>query len=355
MQSGCEDTLEELYAIKFCFKLGKNATETYGMLQTAFGASCMNRASVFERHKRFKEGRQSVRDDERCGRSKEVNTPELIDQIKNFMDKDCHVSIETISAQFDVSVGTVHTIIREELKMRKICTKFVPRVLREDQKERHCHDSREMVELINSDPALHDDLMTCNESWIYCYDPVTKKQSSQWKHAGSPRPKKVRQSKSTHKLLMIPFFDSTGMIYMHWVPIGQTVNKEYYVEVLREFRKRFRWKRPALFKSGQWHSQQDNAPVHNSILVTDYLTKMGIKRVPQPLYSPDLAPCDFSIFPKLKEKLRGCRYEIIEEMKEAVMKVIDTLTQEDFHGAFQKLFQQYNKFIAAGGDYFEGD
>ena len=74
------DILEERYAIKFCFKLGKNATETYGMLQTAFGASCMNRASVLEWHKRFKEGRESVRDDERCGRSKEVNTPELIGQ-----------------------------------------------------------------------------------------------------------------------------------------------------------------------------------------------------------------------------------------------------------------------------------
>ena len=72
MQSGRENTLEEL---------GKNdATETYGMLQTAFRPSCMNRASVFEWHKRFKEGRESVRDDERCGRSKEVNTPELIGQ-----------------------------------------------------------------------------------------------------------------------------------------------------------------------------------------------------------------------------------------------------------------------------------
>ena len=130
-----------------------------------------------------------------------------------------------------------------------------------------------------------------------------------------------------------PFFDSIGMIYMLWVPTGQTVNKECYVEVLREFRKRFLGKRPALFKSGQWHFEQDNAPVHNSIIVTDYLTKMGINTVPYPPYSPDLAPCDFWLFPKL----RGCRYVTIEEMEEAVTKVIDTLTQEDFHGAFQKL------------------
>ena len=131
----------------------------------------MNQASVFEWHKRFKEGRESVRDNERCRRSKEVNTPELIGQIKNFMNKDHRVSIETISAQFDVSVGTVHIIIREKLKMRKIRAKFVPKVLREDQKERRCHDSREMVEMIISDPAVLDALVTCDESWIYCYDP----------------------------------------------------------------------------------------------------------------------------------------------------------------------------------------
>ena len=110
-------------------------------------------------------------------------------------------------------------------------------------------------------------------------------------------------------------------------------------------------KRPALFKSGQWHFQQDEAAVHNSILVTDYSTKMGIKTVPHPPYSPDVGPCDFWLFPKLT----GCRYETIEKMKKAVTKVIDTLTQEDFHGAFQKLLERYNKCIAAGGEYFEGD
>ena len=80
MQSGCEDTLEERYTIKFHFKLGKNATETYGLLQTAFRPSCMNWASFFEWHKTFKEGRESVKDDARCRGSKEVNTPELIGQ-----------------------------------------------------------------------------------------------------------------------------------------------------------------------------------------------------------------------------------------------------------------------------------
>ena len=97
------------------------------------------------------------------------------------------------------------------------------------------------------------------------------------------------------------------------------------------------------FPPGQCTSPQFH-PCH-------YLTKMGIKTVPQPPYCPDLAPCDFGLFPNL----RGCRYETIEEMKEVLTRVMDTLTQEDFHGAFQKLLERYNKCIATEGDYFEGD
>ena len=92
------------------------------------------------------------------------------------MDKDRRVSIETISAHFDVCVGTVYTIIRGGLKMQKICTKFVPSVVREDQKGKRCHDSREMVERINSDLAVLDALVTCDGSWIYCYDTEAKRQ-----------------------------------------------------------------------------------------------------------------------------------------------------------------------------------
>ena len=90
--------------------------------------------------------------------------------------------------------------------------------------------------------------------------------------------------------------------------------------------------------------------MHQYSLVTDYLTKMGIKTVPHPPYSPDVAPGDFWLF----SKLTGCHYETIEEIKEAVTKVIDMLTQEDFYGASQKLLERY-KCIKAGGDYFERD
>ena len=230
--------------------------------------------------------------------------------------------------------------------MQKICAKFVPRMLR-DQKERRCHDSRVMVELINSNPAVLDALVTCDESWIYCYDPETKRLSSQWKHAGSPRHKKARQSNSTHKLLMIPFLTALAWSTYTGFPLDRQSTswgfKVVQEEIPSEEASTLQIGSVA-FPPGQYTSPQP-------ILVTDYLTKMGIKTVPQPPYSPELAPCDSCLFPKL----RGCRHVTIVVMKEAVTKVIDTLTQEDFLGAFQKLLERYNKSIATGGDYSEGD
>ena len=188
------NTLEERYAIKSCFKHGKDgATETYGMLQTAFGAPCMNQASVLEWHMRFKEGRGSVRDDERFRRSKEVNTAELIGQ-------------------------------RVGLGLGLLCWGF----------------------------------------------------------------KEVREE--------IPWEEANTL------QIGSVA-----------------------FPPGRCTSPQLH-PCHRLFDQDRHLHNSSSP------YSPDLAPCNFWQFPKLS----GCRYETIEEMKEAVTMVIDTLTQEDFHGAFQK-------------------
>ena len=141
--------------------------------------------------------------------------------------------------------------------------------------------------------------------------------------------------KSIHQSWLAKEF-GLGLLCWGFRGVQQEIPKEAASTLQIGFRMRFGWKSLVLSKSGQWHLHQNNAPLHNSILVTDYLTKMGINTVPQPPYSPDLAPCDFWWF----SKLRGCRYETVEEMKEGVTKVSDTLTQEDFHEVLQKLLER---------------
>ena len=161
-------------------------------------------------------------------------------------------------------------------------------MLREDQKERHCHVSREMVELINSDPAVLDALVTCDESWVYCYDPETKRQSSQWKHAGSPRSKKARQQIHP-QTFDDPFFwqhwHDLHALGSHWTDSQQGILcwgfKGVKGEIPSEEASTLEIGLVA-FPPGQCTSPQLHA-----------LSKIGIKTVPQPPYSPDLAPCEF--------------------------------------------------------------
>ena len=193
--------------------------------------------------------------------------------------------------------------------------------------------------------------MLCDESWIYCYDPETK-----WKHAGSPRPKKARQSKSTHKHLMIPFF----LTALAWsTRTGFPLDRQS----IRNTMLTFSGSSGSDSVGRGWHSSNrvsgiSTRTMHQSTTPSLSQTIWPRWASRQFLTLPivqTLLPVTFVLFPKLKKNLRGCCYETIEEMKEAVTKVTDTLIQEDFHGAFKKLLERYNKWIAAGGDYFEGD
>ena len=157
-----------------------------------------------------------------------------------------------------------------------------------------------MLNDVNDDPDFVKKVITGDESWVYGYDVETKAQSSQWKHTESPRPKKAHQVRSNVKVLLTVFFDYHGVVHQEFIPQGRTVNKEYYLEVMRRLREAIRKKRPELWKNNSWLLHHDNAPAHSSLLVRNFLVKNNTIIMPQPPYSPDLAPCDFFLFPRLK-------------------------------------------------------
>jgi len=130
---------------------------------------------------------------------------------------------------------------------------------------------------------------------------------------------------------------------------------KFYCEVLRRLRENVRCKPPEMWKNGNWLLHHDKAPAHTSLVTREFLTKNNVTTVPHPAYSPDLAPCDFYVFPKMKLRLKGRRFVSIEEIRAESQQVLSTLTPEDFSECFQKWQNRWDRCIQAQGDYFEGD
>lgn len=347
--------LEQRANIKFCVKLGKSATETLSLIQDAYGNDALSRARCFEWHSRFINGRNSLEDDERSGRPTTSTSPEMVREVEQLVRADRRISINDVSEELDISYGSVQSILTSDLGMHRVAARFVPKVLNNDQKELRVEICQDMLQRVEDDPSFLSRIITGDETWVYGYDPETKQQSSQWKRPSSPRPKKARQSKSGLKSMLIVFFDIYGIVHREFVPQGQNINAEFYCEVLKRLREDIRRKRPSLWQNQNWVLQHDNAPAHNALRTRELLSRMGTTVAPHPPYSPDLAPCDFYLFPKMKSKLKGRRFNDIHTIKSESQRVLNSLRENDFQKAFLSLQSRWASCIDSEGDYFEGD
>ncbi|UYV76633.1 hypothetical protein LAZ67_14001537 [Cordylochernes scorpioides] len=248
-----------------------------------------------------------------------------------------------------------HSIFINDLGMRRVTAKFVPKLLNCDQKQHCMNIANEMLDSVRDDPNFLQRVITGDEAWVYGYDVETKAQSSQWKLPHEPRPKKARQDRSNVKVLLTVFFDCRGVVHHEFLPQGRTVNKEYYLQVMRNLREAIRQKRPDLWKNKNWFLHHDNAPAHTSLLVRDFLAQKHTLMMPQPPYSPDLAPCDFFLFPKLKRPMKGRRYATLDEIKTASKEELKKIFKNDFLKCFEDWKNHWHKCIISHGDYFEGD
>ena len=164
-----------------------------------------------------------------------------------------------------------------------------------DQKQRRLHISSGL--LCNAE--MFDRVITSDETWCFQYDPETKQQSMQWKTQNSRRPKKARMSWSQVKNMLVCSFDHKRIVHYEFIAQGQMVNKQCYLEVLTSLRESVRRKRPGLWPD-KWILHHDNVPAHDVLRVREFLAKNSITKMDHLPYSPELAPCNFWLFPKLK-------------------------------------------------------
>ena len=206
----------------------------------------------------------------------------MIERVRQIIREDCRHTIDEVIMLVGISRGTCHKILTEDLKMRRVASKFVPRLLSVDQKQQQLDVCLDLKENAANDPSFLLNVITGDETCVYAYDPETKTQSSQWRSPGSPRPKKARQVRSYIKSMLICFFDQKGIVHKEFVPLGQTVNAAFYIEVLRRLRENVRRTRPDQWQNKTWLLHHDNAPAHAALLTQRFLTDYSILPLARP-------------------------------------------------------------------------
>lgn len=300
--------------IRFLFLDGKTCEQIKVKLDAVYGGLSPSMSTVRYWFNEFKRGRTSVFDEDRPGRPADVVTEEVVQKVKNIMVTDRRTKVRELAEAVGVSYGTAINIIHDKLNMKKVSARWVPRLLTDENKRLRLSISKESLGLFERNPQeFFRRVVTVDETWIHYYTPETKRQSKQWIFSNESAPKKAKTVPSAGKVMATIFWDSKGIILIDFLQKGKTITGPYYSELLDQFDKKIKETRPHLAKKKVLF-HHDNAPAHSSKIVTAKLTQLRYELLPHPPYSPDLAPCDFFLFPNMKTWLGGKKFRSNEEI-----------------------------------------
>ena len=339
--------------IKFQVLLGKEPPAIHQELVEALAGYAPSIQTVRHWVNFFRGGDTAVADAARSGRPVVQKTDEMVAKVKVVLDEDRRSTVEHVAEEVGISVGTAHSIITEQLEMRKLAAKWVPHLLSEEQRQVRVRVCRSHLQRLRREPGLLNRIVTGDETWCYSFDPLLKSQSAEWHTPNSPRPTKAIRSRAALKLLHCVFFDFQGVLLNYSMPRGQTVNGDVYLDILRKLRRAIRDKRPAELLDDGVLLLHDNAGPHRCHDVVETVVSWGWEILEHPPYSPDLAPCDFFLFPKMKMPLRGICFEDEEAINTAVSASLRELTDAGLGQAFEQLQRRWSKCVHNDGWYVE--
>lgn len=337
----------------FLWKRGVSGAEIQRQLADVFGVQAMSRSTVFRWLDLLKTGRDSLEDDPRQGRPSTAVSDKSVAAVKNVLEDDRRATVRDIAEEVGISAERVHYVLHEELHMTKVCARWVPRLLGAEQKAERVQKC-EMLKLTLEDYGdnFWRRLVTADETWIPYYNPETKEQSKQWICAGETPPIKARTVPSIGKVMITVFWDAQGIVFIDYLPKGETINAARYVSSLNNLHNILSKKRPGKLRQ-RILLQHDNARPHTARATLTALRDKNWEILPHPPYSPDLAPSDYHLFGPLKKALRGRKFNNIEEVKHAIKSWIRETPESWFAEGLFKLPERWDKCIAEDGSYFE--
>ncbi|GFY10141.1 histone-lysine N-methyltransferase SETMAR [Trichonephila clavipes] len=261
------------------------------------------------------DGRENVNDEPRFGRPS-VITDDLVNAVDEKIRKGRLFTISTLALEFpNVGRTTLHKVVSEKLKFRKLCARWVPRLLTEEHKLKRIACALDFLDRYHEGDQFLERIVTGDETWVSHITPESKRQSMEWRHTNSPVRVKAKRTISTRKVMANVFWDRHGVLLVECNQQGTTINAAAYCATLTKLRRAIQNKRRGLLTSGVL-LLYDNARPHSAINTQNLIRSFGWEQIDHPLYSPDLAPSDFHLFRYLKEFLGGKRFDTADEVKE---------------------------------------
>ena len=332
---------------------GYSAAYIHERIQRVYGDPCFSDSSVRQWVRRFKEEdpvETNLHDRKRSDRPLCASYVLHQEHVHSLVKANRRVTQKDIALGVGISKERVQHILTAILGYRKVSARWVPRQLAtalKDQRMQVC------LELLNrfeqNGDAFLPRIVTGDESRVHHYDPESKIQSMEYRHKDFPTLKKFKVVASARKVLLNIFLDWDGIVHIEFLEQGQTVNSEQYVSTLQSVKARLR--RVRRNKDSILH--HDNAMPHKCHMTQQALTRLKLTTLPYPPYSPDLAPSDFYLFPKLKRHLKGNHYENYADVEAAVCQLCKEKSPEFFTDGLRQLVWCWQRCVDRNGDYVE--
>ncbi len=337
--------------IHFCVKVGWSLPDTRKALQHVFGGDTIGRSWINFWYKQFKEGRTELVDLHRRPRERSGRSQQNIQTVQNLINNDKRMTVQAIQNASGIPSTTVHRILKKDLHLKLKCARFIPRNLTPRHLRLRLETAQKMLRLLQAEPNYLERVITSDETWVHQYDPETRRQSSEWLAPGENRPVKARHGQSNRKCMLVTFFDFKGMVHFEFVR-NRTVNAQIFCQILGRLKVALQTKRP---RNRRPILHMDNASSHTARPTRTQLLFTGIKTLTHLPCSPDIAPSDFWLYPRLKNGLRGKDFPTLDALEAAVGREIGLIASQEYTDCIMKTWpKRWARCVYRDGNYFEG-
>jgi len=314
-------------------------------MRPVYGDKCFTRPAIHVWCTKFARGTESIVDIERPGRHVVATTDATTAAVDAFLRSNQHVSISDIVRHTGISRDSVHRIVRNHLKFRKVSARRAPKQLKPEQQDMRMMTSLDNLQRYKTEgEVMLERIVTGDETWVHHYQPETKQASRQWKHKESPTPTKFKVAPSTSKVVATVFWDMRGVLLVEFQEHGRTVNASSYCSLLKRLKTAIRTKRKGLLTQGVI-VLHDNARPHTACLTLETVEQLGLDVLPHPPYSPDLAPSEYHLFGPMKKMLGWQKFASDTEVQSVVSQWLGQQPASFFASGIEKLVDRCDKCL----------